>query len=500
MVFRHGKESYEMVRFAGVRHPEDRDDHLVHAVGACFTNVDAETRQTIANNEALSNALEAAKEANKAKTAFLSNMSHEIRTPMNAIIGLDNIALNDPDISPKTREYLTKIGDSAEHLLSLINDILDMSRIESGRLILKNEEFQFSKLVEYINTMFSSQCSGKGLDYHCHINGHVDDFYIGDNMKLRQVLINILGNAVKFTPAGGSINLDIERTAQFDGKSTLRFVIRDTGIGMSKEFLPHIFDTFAQEDLSASNKYGSSGLGLAITKNIVEMMNGNISVESEKGKGSTFTVTVTLLDSARKGSGNNALEIKPHEMSVLIVDDDPVACEHAKLVLEKSGIASETVSSGREAIEMVKLRHARQNPYNLILVDWQMPEMDGIETTREIRKIVGNESAIIILTAYKWDDILDEAVQAGVDSFIAKPLFASKLLEEFNKLDETYPYDNGLTYQDVTSVSFEPSRKGTAIKLIMKSQKIEMPERVVCVIAVEGNSLIKDWGYRKPNR
>ena len=431
MVSRHGNESYEMVRFAGVRHPKDRDDHLVHAVGACFTNVDAETRQTIANNEALSNALEAAKEANKAKTAFLSNMSHEIRTPMNAIIGLDNIALNDPDISPKTREYLTKIGDSAEHLLSLINDILDMSRIESGRLILKNEEFQFSKLIEYINTMFSSQCSGKGLDYYCHINGHVDDFYIGDNMKLRQVLINILGNAVKFTPAGGNVNLDIERTAQFDGKSTLRFVIRDTGIGMSKEFLPHIFDTFAQEDATSANKYGSSGLGLAITKNIVEMMNGNIHVESEKGKGSAFTVTVTLLDSARKDSGNNALEIKPHEMSVLIVDDDPVACEHAKLVLEKSGIASETVSSGREAIEMVKLRHARQNPYNLILVDWQMPEMDGIETTREIRKIVGNESAIIILTAYKWDDILDEAVQAGVDSFIAKPLFASNLLEEF---------------------------------------------------------------------
>lgn len=431
MVFRHGKESYEMVRFAGVRHPEDRDDHLVHAVGACFTNVDAETRQTIANNEALSNALEAAKEANKAKTAFLSNMSHEIRTPMNAIIGLDNIALNDPDISPKTREYLTKIGDSAEHLLSLINDILDMSRIESGRLILKNEEFQFSKLVEYINTMFSSQCSGKGLDYHCHINGHVDDFYIGDNMKLRQVLINILGNAVKFTPAGGNISLNIERTAQFDGRSTIRFVIKDSGIGMSREFLPHIFDTFTQEDSSSSNKYGSSGLGLAITKSIVEMMNGNINVESEKGKGSTFIVTVTLLDSARKNSGSDDLEIKPQEMSVLIIDDDPVACEHARLVLEKSGIASETVQSGKEAIEMVKLRHARHDPYNLILVDWQMPEMDGVETTREIRKIVGNESAIIILTAYKWDDILDEAVQAGVDSFIAKPLFASNLLEEF---------------------------------------------------------------------
>ncbi len=490
MVFRHGKESYEMVRFAGVRHPEDRDDHLVHAVGACFTNVDAETRQTIANNEALSNALEAAKEANKAKTAFLSNMSHEIRTPMNAIIGLDNIALNDPDISPKTREYLTKIGDSAEHLLSLINDILDMSRIESGRLILKNEEFQFSKLVEYINTMFSSQCSGKGLDYHCHINGHVDDFYIGDNMKLRQVLINILGNAVKFTPAGGSINLDIERTAQFDGKSTLRFVIRDTGIGMSKEFLPHIFDTFAQEDLSASNKYGSSGLGLAITKNIVEMMNGNISVESEKGKGTTFTVSVTLLDSAGKNR-NDDLEIKPNEMSVLIIDDDPVACEHARLVLEKSGIASETVQSGKEAIEMVKLRHARHDPYNLILVDWQMPEMDGVETTREIRKIVGNESAIIILTAYKWDDILDEAVQAGVDSFIAKPLFASNLLDEFqdalrrkNTIKENVGYKAELSGKRVL-VAEDVQINAEILKMILQMRGIDCDVAENGKIAVE---------------
>ena len=430
-VFRHGKESYEMVRFAGVRHPEDREDHIVHAVGACFTNVDEETRESIAQNEALSNALSAAEQASKAKTTFLSNMSHEIRTPMNAIIGLDNIALNDPDISPKTRDYFKKIGDSAEHLLNLINDILDMSRIESGRLVLKNEEFSFSKLLEYINTMFSGQGAEKGLDYQCRINGHVDDCYIGDSIKLRQVLINILGNAMKFTPTGGKVELTVERIAQFDGKSTLRFDIKDNGIGMSEEFLPHIFDTFAQEDSSSTNKYGSSGLGLAITKNIVEMMNGNIQVESEKGKGSVFTVTVTLLDSDKHDSDDN-IEINNRELSVLIVDDDPVACEHAKLVLEKVGIASEIATSGMEAIEKVKLRHVRREAYNLILVDWKMPEMDGIETTHQIREIVGNESAIIILTAYKWDDILDEALQAGVDSFISKPLFAGNVLEEFS--------------------------------------------------------------------
>ena len=374
-------------------------------------------------SRALSDALDAAEEANKAKTAFLSNMSHEIRTPMNAIIGLDNIALNDPQTPEKTKEYLSKINDSAEHLLGLINDILDMSRIESGRMSLRNEEFSFPKMLETINTMFSGQAADKGVAYHCHVNGELDEYYIGDNMKLRQVLINILGNAVKFTPEGGSVNLTVERKARFDGKTTVGFAIEDTGIGMSKEFLPHIFDTFAQEDSSSTNKYGSTGLGMAITKNIVEMMNGTIDVESEKGKGTRFDVTVTLEDSHRE-KGEGVDEIHPEEMTVLIVDDDPIACEHARLILGKEGIASEIAQSGQEAIEMVRVRHARRDPYNLMLVDWKMPDMDGVETTRRIREIVGHESAIIILTAYRWDDILEEAVEAGVDSFIPKPLFA----------------------------------------------------------------------------
>ena len=384
----------------------------------------------IQQSHALSDALTAAEEANKAKTIFLSNMSHEIRTPMNAIIGLDNIALNDPEATPKIKDYLTKIRDSAHHLLDLINDILDMSRIESGRMTLKNEEFSFSDLIKSINTLFSGQCQEKGVDYQCHINGHIDDYYIGDNMKLRQVLINILGNAVKFTPSGGKVDVEVERIACLDDKSTLRFMIKDTGIGMSKDFLPHIFDAFAQEDSSTTNKYGSSGLGLAITKNIVELMNGNIQVESEKGKGTTFTVTVTLMNSKLSKTEDEDIKINPQEMSVLIVDDDEIAGQHAKLVLEKIGIASDFVNSGKEAIEMVKLRQARRLPYNLILVDWKMPEIDGVETARQIRAIVGNESAIIILTAYRWDDVLDEALAAGIDSFIAKPLFASAFMEE----------------------------------------------------------------------
>ena len=431
MVKRHGRESYETVRFAGVYQAMGQEEQEINRVGACFVNADAEIRETMAQQQALSDALAAAEEASKAKTAFLSNMSHEIRTPMNAIIGLDNIALNDPDISGRTREYLEKIGDSAEHLLNLINDILDMSRIESGRLTLKNEEFSFQKLLEAINTMFSSQCQDKGLEYHCRITSEVDEYYIGDNMKLRQVLINILGNSVKFTPQGGRVELTVFCKAKFDGKSTLCFIIEDTGIGMSKEFLPRIFDAFAQEDSSTTSKYGSSGLGLAITKNIVEMMNGDIRVESEKGRGTKFFVTVTLDDSKRTDAEDSIAEIHPDEMTVLIVDDDPVACEHARLVLGKAGIAAELASSGAEAVEMTRLRRARMEPYNLILVDWKMPEMDGVETTRQLRSVIGNESAIIILTAYRWDDILEDALQAGVDGFLPKPLFAAAVLEEF---------------------------------------------------------------------
>ena len=397
-----------------------------------FKDIEEEVRLEQKIQQQLAEALSVAEEANKAKTIFLSNMSHEIRTPMNAIIGLDNIALNDPTISETTKNYLIKIGISAHHLLGIINDILDMSRIESGRMIIKNEEFSFARVLAQVNGIISDQCKDKGLDYECRVKGKVDDYYIGDDMKLRQVMLNLLGNAVKFTPKGGNILFVVEGTAHLEGKSTLRLTVSDTGIGMSKEYLPRIFEPFSQEDSSSTNRYGSTGLGMPITKSIVELMNGHIEVKSEKGKGTTFTVTVTLLDCDRKAATDEDMP-HPEEICVLVIDDDPIACEHAQVILGQVGISCEKALSGSDGLEMVKLRHARREPYNLILVDWKMPDIDGLETTRQIRTAVGDETPIIILTSFSWEDIADEAKAAGVDTFVAKPLFVGSVLDEFRE-------------------------------------------------------------------
>ncbi|MBR4530526.1 MAG: response regulator [Lachnospiraceae bacterium] len=432
LVRRDGEETYEMLRMAGVRHPKDRADHIVHAVGAGFTDIDAEMRESLAKNQALSDALETAEQASRAKTAFLSNMSHEIRTPMNAIIGLDALALRNDELPQETRDYLDKIGASARHLLGLINDILDMSRIESGRIVLRKEEFSFRAMLEQINTMVMSQCSEKGLTYECRLLGGVADYYIGDDMKLKQVLINILSNAIKFTDAPGEVHLTVERTNVFDDQSTIRFTIRDTGIGMDPEFLPKIFDSFTQEDSSRISKYGSTGLGMAITKSIVELMNGTISVDSKKGEGTQFTVVVTLKNCAHSNIDSSTINFR--ELRVLVVDDEQVAADHARLVLDEAGIKADIALSGQEALQMLEVAHVKQEHYNLVLLDWKMPEMDGVEVARKIRERYDNETTVIILTSFNWDEIMDEALHAGVDSFLAKPLFASNVIDEFERI------------------------------------------------------------------
>ena len=366
-----------------------------------------------------------AEESSRAKTSFLSNMSHEIRTPMNAIIGLDNIALRDPDLPPRTREQLEKIGSSAKHLLGLINDILDMSRIESGRMVLKNEEFSFREFLDQINIMINGQCLDKGLRYECQIVGNVSDYYYGDDMKLKQVLINILGNSVKFTEAPGSVTLTVEQMAEFEGMCTLRFSMKDTGIGMDKEYIPNIFEAFSQED-AATNRYGGSGLGMAITKNFVEMMNGEIQVESEKGVGSTFIVTVTLKASNRAAHKEHGINL-PDDLRALVVDDDEIACEHTQVVLRAIGIESDTTTDPQEALRRLRAASDAGKPYPLLLTDFKMPAMNGLELVRALHGFDDRKTAVIMLTGYNWDIIEEEAKSEGIDAILAKPLFSDSL-------------------------------------------------------------------------
>ena len=406
------------------------DEHYI-IVG--ITDVNAQMRDAMAKSEALAEALSAAEEASRAKTSFLYSMSHEIRTPMNAIIGLNAIALKKENLDPETRGYLEKTGASARHLLALINDILDMSRIESGRLPLRREVFSFRAMLEQLNTLVMAQCSEKGLHCECQVLGPVDESYLGDEMKLRQVLLNILSNAIKFTDAPGSVTLSVERTAVYEDHSTLRFRVKDTGIGMDASYLPKVFDTFSQEDSSHKTKYGSTGLGMAITKRLVEMMNGTITVASEKGVGTEFTVTLTLRN-CDQTSAQKDYVIDPQALRVLVVDDDPIEAEHAKTVLAEVGIRSDTCQSGQEALRMMELRHTRHEPYNLVLMDWNMPGMNGLEASEQIRGQYDDESTVVVLTAYNWDDIQEEAHRVGVDSFLSKPLLAENLIQRFEQI------------------------------------------------------------------
>ena len=398
-----------------------------------FMDVDAEMREAMATNEALSDALSSAEAASRSKTTFLTGMSHEIRTPINAIIGLDTLALKNKALDGSTRDYLEKIGDSAHHLLTIINNVLDMSRIESGREFLHKSEFSLGTVLEQINSQFASQCADKGIVYECRVNGELDDHYIGDDVKLKEVLVNILTNALRMTEESGSITLTAEKTAEYDNQAVLKFCIKDTGVGIDKENIPKIFDEFSQDDGAGRSKFGSSGLGLAISKKIVELMNGSIEVESEKGVGTVFTVIVTLHKGNKKENGHVG-ELDPNSLFILIVDDNPIEAQHAQMVLEDAGIRAETCSSGAEALRKMEVQHARKQPYNIVLMDWNMPGMNGMETSIEILKLYDKQSIVVAMTAYSWEDIREEAHAVGVEDCIEKPLYAASIIENLERI------------------------------------------------------------------
>ena len=376
-------------------------------------------------NQALAEAVHVAETASKAKSTFLSNMSHDIRTPMNAIIGFTTLALSNIDNTQRVRDYLGKILSSSNHLLSLINDILDMSRIESGKIHLEETEVSLSDVLHDLKTIISGQIHAKQLELYMDAMDVANEDVYCDKTRLNQVLLNLLSNAVKFTPAGGTVSVRLKQLPEaVKGCALYEIRVKDNGIGMSQEFAQKIFSPFERERTSTVSKIQGTGLGMAITKNIVEMMGGTIEVQTEQGKGTEFIVRLPfrIQPETHRVEKIAALE----GLKALVVDDDFNTCDSVTKMLVKVGMRSEWTLSGREAVLRARQSMELGDAFHAYIIDWRLPDMNGIEVTRQIRSL-GNDTPIIILTAYDWADIEAEAKAAGVTAFCAKPLFMSDI-------------------------------------------------------------------------
>ena len=427
-----GKVTYHQMAFA------DADDGFILA----FHDIDALMQEEQQKQEILKNALSAAETANRAKSDFLQTMSHDIRTPMNGIIGMTAIAAAHIDDKERVRDSLTKITSASRHLLSLINEVLDMSKIESGKVSLTEEEFNLSELIDNLITMVRPQIAEHQHELTVNIRNVEHELVIGDSLHIQQAFVNLMGNAVKYTPDGGKITLNIREIPSVQEKiGCYEFVFKDNGIGMSEEYLEHIFEPFTRAADGRINKIQGTGLGMPITKNIVNMMGGDIKVESKLNEGSTFTVTIflKLQDTEKEENAKFA------DLSVLVADDDEMSMESAVSILEELGMQAEGVLSGEAALECVVSHHEEKQDYNAVILDWKMPGMDGVETARAIRAQVGNDVPIIILSAYDWTDIEAEARLAGVNAFVSKPLFKSRLERVFDEIT------GGKTEEEITA-------------------------------------------------
>jgi len=378
-------------------------------------------------NQALSNAVAAAETANRAKSTFLSNMSHDIRTPMNAIIGFTTLAISNIDDKDRVKDYLAKALTSSNHLLSLINDVLDMSRIESGKIHLEEVEVNLSDVLHDLKTIVSGQIYAKQLELYMDVMDVTDEDVYCDKTRLNQILLNILSNAIKFTPAGGTVSVRVRQLAgKVHGCGQYEFRVKDNGIGMSPEFAQKIFDPFERERTSTVSQIQGTGLGMAITKNIVDMMGGAISVQTAQGKGSEFIICLPMRTQAEHRPVEKITELEG--LKALVVDDDFNTCDSVTRMLVKVGMRAEWTLSGKEAVLRARQAIEMGDVYHAYIIDWRLPDMNGIEVTRQIRSLNDN-TPIIILTAYDWSDIEVEAKAAGVTAFCSKPMFMSDLRE-----------------------------------------------------------------------
>ena len=403
------------------------DDALYFVIG--MRNITHMIEKELEIQHALQDAYDAAEAASHAKSDFLQTMSHDIRTPMNGIIGMTAIAAAHIDDKERVQDSLQKITVASKHLLSLINEVLDMSKIESGKVILTEEDFNLSDLIDNMVAMIRPQVRAHGHDLTINIQEVKHELVIGDSLRVQQVFMNLMGNAIKYTPDGGMLRLGIrEIPCQQFKTGCYEFTFADNGIGMSEDYMAHIFEPFTRAEDGRVSKIQGTGLGMPIAKNIVNMMGGDIRVESKLGEGSTFTVTIYL----KLRDQAEADYEKFINLPVLVADDDELSMESAVEMLEELGMKADGVLSGQEAVDHVIRHHAENNDYHAVILDWKMPGMDGVETARAIRREVGGDIPIIVLSAYDWTEIEAEARNAGVNFFVSKPLFKSRLVRLFN--------------------------------------------------------------------
>lgn len=415
-----------------VENPAGKD---ILAIGL-MKSLDELRSEKARQDQLLRDALVSAKAANSAKSDFLSRMSHDIRTPMNAIIGMSTIGQMKISDTVRVQDCFRKIDTSSRYLLSLINDILDMSKIETGKMSVKAEPFDLTDLIGELNIIIYQQTLEREIHFEVRHKEPIERYYRGDVLRLKQILMNLLSNSLKFTARGGRIIVHIEEQRRTNGFAYVKFIVSDTGIGMSEEFKTRLFQPFEQESTEFARNHTGSGLGLAIVYNLVHLMNGTIEVQSEKNQGTIFTISIPLGLVSEDIDVEN--ERKEKELlkgvEVLIIDDDEIAGTQALTILEDIGAVGLWLDSGRTAVKMVKEEADKNHYYDIAMIDWKMPDMDGVETTRQIRKLVGPDTTIIIISAYDWSSIENEARSAGADYFIEKPLFRSSVCRTLKEM------------------------------------------------------------------